>query len=254
MKIYLDLVLLLNFGFDLILLLSVSIILKRNVLFRNILLGSLLGSISVIFLFLNITSLELFIYKIITSLVMVIVSFNYKNIKYTLKNIGYLYMNSIILGGFLYLLNIEFSYKNKGIVFYNNGLSINFVFLIILSPIIIYIYIKQIKEIRLNYSLYYKVNIYYKNKVYKLNGYLDTGNKLIDPITKKPVVIVNKNIIKKVDKYRFIPFRTIEGDGIIRCISADVEINKKIKKNALIGFKNIKMEGIDCIINQLLVE
>ena len=254
MKIYLDLVFLLNFGFDLLLLLSVSIILKRNVLLKHILLGALLGGMSIFFLFIKISSLELFIYKIITSLLMVIVSFDYKNIKYTIKNLSYLYMNSIILGGFLYLLKIEFSYQNKGIVFYNNGLSINFIFLIILSPIIIYIYIKQAKELKTNYSLYYKVNIYYENKTYKLNGYLDTGNKLIDPITQKPIIILNKKIIKRIDKYRFIPFQTIEGNSVIKCIKVDMEINNKLKKNVLAGLKNIKMEGIDCILNQLVVE
>ena len=32
--------------------------------------------------------------------------------KYTINNLIYLYMTSIILGGFLYLLNVEFSYKH----------------------------------------------------------------------------------------------------------------------------------------------
>ena len=135
MKIYIDLILLLNFGFDFILLLSVSIILRRNTEIYKLLLGAFIGSISILTLFININSLELFILKIIISILMNITSFKYKNIKYTLKNILYLYISSIILGGTLYLLNIEFTYKNQGIIFYKNKLSINFIILVILSPI-----------------------------------------------------------------------------------------------------------------------
>ncbi len=254
MKIYLDVIFLLNFCFDFILLLSVSIILKRNISFKRILLGSFIGGISIFSMFLRINSLTLFFIKCLISLLMVLVTFSFKNIKYTLRNLGYLYMNSLILGGFLYFLNTEFSYKHEGLVFYYDGLSINFIFLIIFSPIIIYIYVRQVKQLKENYELYHKVNIYYKDKIYKVNGYLDTGNKLIDPLTKKPVIVLRENIIKDISKYRFIPYKTIDGEGLIKCIKTNIEIDKHYKKNILVGLvKNIKMEGIDCILNQSVV-
>ena len=255
MKIYLDLVFVLNFCFDFILLLSVSIILKRNISFKRILLGALIGGISIFSLFLRISSFVLFIFKCLISIIMVLTTFSYKNIKYTVKNISYLYMNSLILGGFLYFLNTQFSYKHEGLVFYYKGLSINFIFLIIFSPIIIYIYIRQVKEIKNNYNLYHKVNIYYQNKVYKVTGYLDTGNKLVDPLTKKPVVILNEKVIKSIGKYRYIPYQTINGEGLIRCINTNIEIDKHLKKNILVGLvEKIKMEGIDCILNQSVIK
>ena len=55
---------------------------------------------------------------------MVLVAFKYKNIKYTLNNLLYLYMCSVILGGFLYMLDIEFSYKREGMIFYFDKFSI----------------------------------------------------------------------------------------------------------------------------------
>lgn len=254
MKIYLDLIFLLSFGFDFILLLSVSIILKRNIKLKKIMFGSLIGGISIFALFIKLSNIELFILKAFISLIMILITFNFKNIKYTLKNLEYLYMNSIILGGFLYFLNIEFSYKNDGLIFYHNGLSINFIFLIIFSPIILYIYIKQIKEIKNNYNLYYKVNIYYNNSVYKVTGFLDTGNKLVDPLTNKEVIILNENIIKKLNKYRIISYKTLDNEGLIKIIKANIEIDNKLYKNVLIGLTKIQMEGIDCILNQSVVE
>ena len=111
MKIYLDLVMILNFFIDFILLLSVSLILKRNIRLNRIMMGAFFGGISILFLFFNINSIVLFLFKILISIIMTIITFKYVNLKYTLINILYLYMSSIILGGFLYFLNLEFSYK-----------------------------------------------------------------------------------------------------------------------------------------------
>ena len=129
MTIYLDLVMILNFAIDFILLLTVSIILKRNVKLTRIMLGAFIGGLSILFLFFNINSFLLFIFKILISILMILTTFGYKTIKYTLVNILYLYMSSIILGGFLYLLNLEFSYKHIGMIFFNNIFSCNFIYL-----------------------------------------------------------------------------------------------------------------------------
>lgn len=188
---------------------------------------------------------------------MLLVTFKYKNMRYFLRNLGYLYMSSLVLGGFLYFLNVEFSYKQEGLVFYHNGLSINFIVLIILSPIIIYIYIRQAKELKNTYSLYHKVDIYYKDKIYKLNGFLDTGNILKDPVTKKPIIIIKDNIIKKIDKFTLIPCTTISDNNLIKCIKVDkIDIkNVGVKEKVLVGLvKNLKMEGIDCILNTNLMD
>ena len=217
MKIYLDLVLFLNFAFDFLLLLSVSIILKRNIKLNNIILGAFIGSLSILILFIKINSFTLFLIKLLISILMILTTFKYKNIKYFIKNISFFYMTSIILGGFLYFLNIQFSYKNNGLVFYHNGLSINFIVLLILSPIIIYLYIKECKSLKHNYNNYYKIEIYYKNQIKKINSFLDTGNKLVSPYNKSPVILVNKKIIKNIDdNYIYIPYNTINNNGILK--------------------------------------
>ena len=167
-------------------------------------------------------------------------------------------MSSIILGGFLYLLNIEFSYKNDGIVFYHNGLSINFILLIILSPIIIYIYIKQCKNLKHTYNNYYKIKINYKNELKKINSFLDTGNRLISPYNKSPVILVNEKIFKNIDdNYIYIPYSTVNNNGILKCIKVDEIIIEGvgIRKNVLVGLTNsIKIDDVDCILNMKLLE
>ena len=185
-------------------------------------LGALLGGGSTLFLFIDIGSVGLFVFKFLISVVMVVVSFSFKDIKYFFNNMLYLYVCSIVLGGFLYLLNIEFSYKNEGLVFFNNGLGINFIVLIIFSPIILYIYIRQCKSLKLNYSNYYNVDLWYKNCKYKFSAFLDTGNKLYDPYKRRPIILVNTDKIKfKYEDSILVPYKTASGNSVLKCLVAD---------------------------------
>ena len=257
MKIYLDLVMILNFAIDFILLLTVSVVLKRNVKITRIMLGAFIGGISILFLFFNVNSILLFLFKLIISVLMILTTFGYKTLKYTLVNILYLYMSSIILGGFLYLLNLEFSYKHIGMIFFNKGLSINFMFLIIFSPIILYIYIKQTKNLRYTYSNYYNIEIINKNKKYKYTAYMDSGNVLVDTLTNKPVILIDKRkLLFNIKEFRLIPYMGVNGSNMIKVVKIDKLIfDNKEYSNILLGIMdNISLDGVEVILNRKLLE
>lgn len=260
MKIYLDLVFLLNLFFDLIILLCVTLVLKRNIKFIRIFLGGLVGSLSIFFLFINLNNFSLFILKIILCFFILIVSFGYKDFKYFINNFLYFFLISMILGGFLYYLNVNFSYKNIGIIFYNKGFSVNALFLVITSPLILYIYIKEMKKYKINYSLYYKVELLMNNnKLIKLNGFMDTANNLKNK--NKPIIIVSdKKILKNITKEKiiFVPYNTLDSKGLLRCFKPNKLYIKSIGeiKNCLIGITdiNFNMDGVNCILNKLILE
>ena len=257
MKIYIDLVLLLNFAFDFLLLLSVSIILRRMTNINRILIGAFVGSLSILLLFIKLNSSQLFFLKIIISIIMILISFGYKNIKYFLKNIGYFYMASIVLGGFLYFLNVQFSYKQEGIVFFHEGLSINFIFLIIFSPIIIYIYVRQGLRLKNNYSKYHKVRMELQHKKIECIGYVDTGNKVTDPYGNRNIIFLGQKE-NMVGNFVMVPYQTIDNQGFIKCFKVDkLEIdNKEIKKKYLVSFigNKIGIDGVDCILPEIMEE
>lgn len=261
MKIYIDLVLFLNFMFDFLLLLTTSITLKRRASLKRITLGSIIGSITILVLFVPLNVLTLFIFKIILFIIIILATFGFKDIKYTVNNLVYFYLISITLGGFMYYLNTSFSYKNIGMVFFNKGLSINYIFIFFTSPIILYIYNKQMKHIKEINKLHYKVDIYINNNIIKMNAYLDTGNTLTDPYKKRPVIITNsKNFIKEVkDKpFFYIPYESINNAGLIKCylIKKIYIENKGIKSNVVIGVINekLKVNGVNLLLNNLLME
>ncbi|MDE5539052.1 MAG: sigma-E processing peptidase SpoIIGA [Bacilli bacterium] len=98
MVIYIDLVFLINFILDLLLLLTVNVALKRYSRFFKLVLGAVLGSISLVSLFLHLNSITLSLLKVLMGILMCLVAFGYKNIRYTFYNVIYLYMTSISLG------------------------------------------------------------------------------------------------------------------------------------------------------------
>lgn len=262
MKIYLDLVLFLNFAFDFILLLTVSLVLKRRTSIKRITLGALIGSITIIVLFIPFTTLTLFIMKILLSIIIVITTYGLKDLKYILTNLFYFYITSIILGGFLYYLNIEFSYKNIGMVFYHKGIGINYIFILLASPIILYIYTKQMKKYKEISSYNYKVDVYLTNdKIIKLNGFMDTGNTLVDPYKKRKVIVVNSGLLDEFiteTNLVLVPYESVSTTGLLKCIKVEkiyIE-GLGIKTDVLIGITKdkIKMNGINCILNYLLME
>lgn len=242
MKVYIDLLLMLNFIIDFLILISIKIILKRSTSNTRIIISSFIGSLTILLIFINISTLRLILIKLLLSIIMILIAFGFININYFIKNITYFYLTSIVLGGFLYL--------------FSNSFKLNYILLFILSPIIIYIYIKQIKNLKFNYNTYYNVEIYFSNKtIKKYNGYLDTGNRLKDPYKSRPIILINyfENDFKKI----LVPCNTINNDDLLECFKVEkVLINNKIVKNVLIGLsKNkINIDGVDCILNPLIEE
>lgn len=250
--VYIDLLVLENLVYNYVTLYGTSILLSRITNFRKIFFSSAIGTISLICLFIDTTKQLNFIISIIFSIIMSLISFSYKNIIFTIKNIIYIYTTSIFIAGFIYLLNTNiFPTINSNIL--------NIVILILLAPIITIVYIKSIHNIKTNHSDYYKVDIYIDdNEKITVNGFLDTGNKLIDPYKGRPIIIISESIMKTENKkILLVPYNTVSGNGLLKCV-----IPKKIyiynvgyRNKLLIGITDeINIEGADCILNQKLLE
>lgn len=258
MKIYIDYVFFVNFLFDFILLMGISVLLKRNIKTRKIILGSLAGGLSIFILFLNISSYLFMLLKIISGLLMILITFGYKDIKYTITNLVYLIILSILLGGSLYLINIEIGYEHVGMLFFANSQGLNSILLIFISILIITLYIKIQKKYQQAIKLKYKVDIIQNHKITKLNAYLDTGNNLYDPYFHKPIIILNKGIDIPSKKFIFVPFETLNSKDIMKCIFVDKIYIEKVGifENVLVGLSNDKfhLSGTDIILHNDLIE
>lgn len=256
MKLYLDVIFITNFIFDFILLLGVCIVLKRKCKIIRLLLGALFGSVTLLSLFIPMTNIELFLLKVIMSMGMILIGFKFTNIKTFFKDLIYLYIISIFCGGGIYFIYNQLGYKHEGLLFLNNGFHLNFILLVIFLFFALYIYIKQSKDLKTRVSSYYQVDIYYDKKIVSCNGYLDTGNKLYDPYKHRPICLLSKKI--KVKDIMYVPYKTIEKTGMIKCFKAEkIIIDKKREyKNQLIGLvkDSFYIDGVDFILHSDLEE
>ena len=250
--IYVDVLVFEDLFLNYVIVLSTGILLNRITKLKKVFLSSVIGTIPLIFLFLNINSIHIFLINFIFSFIMSIIAFKYQDIIYTLKNVIYMYFISIFLAGTIYLINSSFFPKI-------NNYLLNSIILILLSPIITFIYIKVIKKLKTNYSNYYIVDIYLKDKPkITLNAFLDTGNKLIDPYTHKPIILVSKNNIDITnEKTLLVPYNTIDNHSLLTCIIPNKLFIHKIGycRKCLIGIiDRVGIEGANCILNQEVLE
>ena len=120
------------------------------------------------------------------------------------------------------------------------------------------IYKKQVRKLDTYYKERYDVKLYYKNKIYNFNGYLDTGNNLYDPYKRRPIVLLYTNKIKfNYENGLLIPMETANNESLLKCIKVDMlEIDGKIIKNVLIGLssKRFKIQDIDMILHKDIIK
>ena len=247
MIVYLDLVFLINFIMDFYILSSVKFLLRLNTKLIRILLGTFIGSFSFILLFFNLNNLLFNIIKIFISILMTLITFGKSEF---FNKLFYLYIVSIVLGGTLYLINESLGYEVDSFIFINNGYSINLIILIIISPIIIFLYIREFIKYKKRINTIYNIIIKFKNNEINIEGFLDTGNKLVDPYFNRPIILLNKKYINlRGKKIIYVPFKSLNNSSLLKCITCEyILVNDNKISNVLIGI--IDNLNVDCILNE----
>ncbi len=138
------------------------------------------------------------------------------------------------------------------------NIYLNYLVIIVLSIEVMTLYIKENKKIKNTYNNYYKVDIYFKDKEkISLIGFLDTGNNLYDPYKKRPIILVDKKY-QKEDKFILVPYHTINGEGLLKCIKPEKVYIEKIgyKTNLLVAFSSSPstINGVEVILHKELMK
>lgn len=261
--IYIDILILLNFIINSFLITITSKLLAVIINKKRLFLSAFIGSLfSIIILFPTLSLIMLNISKIFISILICLIAFSFKNKKVFLKSILTFYIVSFIFGGFMLSLFTIFDLKNM--IFHNGILYFKFSFIIlIVTTFIIYLLLNFFIDVygkNLMRQESYKVILQVFGKTFEFNGFLDTGNKLCDINSGKPVVIISydkiksymdneikNNIenyfnndfqnIKNDGKIKYIPYNTVAFNGILPSI--DVEGIKIIGKNHIIDTNNV---------------
>lgn len=220
MTIYLDIVFLENVIMNYIIIFATGVVIKTQIKHLNIIIASTIGAAYTIVMYLNILPIySNFFMKILLSLVIVYIGLKPKNIKAFCKNLVMFYLVSFVFGGCVFALMY---FVKPQLASIKNGVFVG-VYPIkiallggIVSFVILQICFKMVKNKLTKKDMIYEIEIIIDKKSVKLNGLLDTGNLLKDPITGNPVIIVEHNKL-----YKIIPAEVL--DNIQKIIGGDTD-------------------------------
>lgn len=219
MVLYLDLIIFKEFIMDFILIIVTKTVLKKSTKNTNIIIACIIGVIeTIIDILMNINVVIRLVLKLITSILIVKFAFKSKTLKEILKELACFYIVSFIFAGIATSIMFSESLNNilkQGIIF---GKYSDFLIIvsIIVGTILITITFKLItKNIRKD-NMICNVEIGILKSIIKLKVLLDTGNLLKEPITGKPVVIIEKRKLNHIledlkdsIKIYVIPYKTL---------------------------------------------
>lgn len=206
MNLYLDLIWLLNFLIDLMLLILTSIVLKKKTSKKRFFFGALFASGYVFFLFLPGVAFMMHpIVKGLYSVLIILITFSFEQIRSFFQALLMFYFVNFAIGGGLigihYYFNLDHSFLQG--TFATNGFAfgspVSWGFIVIGFPIL-YFYTKKrfeiVEEVKIRFSEIMKVNIRVAGITLELTGFVDSGNRLTDPFSKKPVMIIDMTKVK----------------------------------------------------------
>ncbi len=276
MTVYIDIILLENLCMNYIILFATAYIMKIKISHIRIIASSSIGAVYSIMLYMQILPIYSSIFmKIILSVVMVYISYAPKSVKIAIKQLIIFYLISFAFGGcafaLLYFVKPQDIFIKNGVYIGTYPLKIALLGGIV-GFIITYIAFKIIKNKATKEEMIYKLKIKINDKTVEVNALLDTGNKLKDPITLVPVIVIEKqklynflpeeileNIdkiiggdsdklieenIKYMSKFRVIPYNSIgKQNGLMLGFKADevkiiIDEEERTIKNTIIGIFN----------------
>ena len=200
--------------------------------------------------------------KILLSIIMIYIAFSNENIKQIIKNLLLFYLASFVIGGcalaMLYLISPQSVSFQNGVLVGTYPMKVTLVSGIIGFLIIQCSFSLNKRQMKIK-DMLCDLEIVVKGEKVKLKGYIDSGNTLKDPLSNKPVIIVEKAIMEKIIdtdnllggdeklKLRLIPFKSIgKQNGMLVGIRPEyvvIKYNENIikTKNVIIGIYDKKI-------------
>ena len=206
--VYLDFILLLNVIFNGMILILTNYMIRSHTSKVRLLLGSVLATLLVpLELFYPETMITSLYGKILYSIGIILFTFGWRGILALCKTVSIFYFISFAIGGGMlgvhFLLDDMFTYSNSSLFLTTQNIygdDIHLLFILITFPIFWLFTKRRMDEhvqAKIKYDQLYQVILTLNGQSYQTTGYLDSGNHLIDPITRRPVVLCDAPFLKQ---------------------------------------------------------
>lgn len=203
MVIYLDVLWLLNFLFDLMLLMLTNYLIRGNSPLLRLVLSAVFAALIVpIHIYFPTSFFSSSFGKVIYSVGIILIGFRFLTIFHFLKVFLMFYFITFTLGGGLIALYflIEPTFISQTSIRTPFGHPISWLFLLITFPIVS-IFLKRTMDDyqlnKINYDGLCNVEVFFSERSFITTGFIDSGNQLVDPLTKYPVIICDEVFLKQ---------------------------------------------------------
>lgn len=240
-NLYADVIFFNNFTMDFLLLTLLQRMMRLEKRKAGLLSASTLGAgyaLAVTIYPIENSFLQAVITYVLISAVMVWAAFRIKDRRSLLKGVAGLYLTSVMAAGIFNLLQVQggISWYAEQIFFRKGFREIPF-FVYLLAAAGVFFLIcflwETVKTAEADQSHLYSVVVYYRGRSESMTAFMDTGNRLTEPYSLKPVSVVSadccKELFKTVTSVLYIPYNSVgKKDGVLPAVKADrMEIEKE---------------------------
>lgn len=210
MVVYLDIILLLNFAIDTLLLWFTAFFRKERVIWWRMFISAAFGSTYIAFFFFpSFAGLYQWAVKLLFSILMLLIAFGYTRIFALIQNLCIFYFVAFVFGGGVFGLEYMMSSRSEvvnGILLTHNdsfGVGTKPTFLVVLVGFILIFFLSKrsyqaIQEPRKLEALLVEVKLTLAGESVICRGLVDTGNQLHEPITRIPVMVVESSLLAHI--------------------------------------------------------
>ncbi len=223
MVIYVDVLFVVNFFITYLLLLLTKLIVKENAKTPRLLAASFAGGAYALVILLD--ELNFFVTalgKIFASVIIVLIAFGFKRLLEFIKKLCVFYFSNMLLLGVI--LGIWLIFKPDGVAIHNDVLYFDIpAKILLISALAAYLaalLIVKIYNRTIGKNEIYSLTVIKDGQSYHMYAFADTGNKLKEPFSDYPVIVVDSSRIS-FDTERIIPFNSVGGEGMLKAFKPD---------------------------------
>ncbi len=265
--VYADMLFLINFIINMVLLKVMCIFLKYNSKLYRMSIASSIGSVYAVCMFFpDLEIIYIFPFKLIVSIIMIVITVPKCTMVRLIKSCAVFYLTSFSFAGIMlaliYLTNINDAYVpfvKDGVFYFDIS-----IFTLIVSSLIVYALLWLSSSVFAKNKMMgiRKLRIELGQRKCELSALCDTGNLLTDPISQMPVIIADKKSIMPLfpagipdittghaggAKVRVIPYSSLGAKGAMMTgfVPDKVELDGKNTSRVIVGISEEALSETD---------
>ena len=244
MTVYIDVLFVINFVVNYVLLLITGKIMRREKSCMRLAAAAVAGALYACFMFFpQIKFLYGCAFKIIASFLLILIAFGAKNAVLTVKTAFVFYLSSFVFGGVTLAL---FYFTDAGLK-YGGALNNGIFYFELPWKILFFACLGAYAAVKIGFAIYRRdknlsyrrVSVMLCQNSADLNALVDTGNLLIDPITNSPVVVAELESVKKLLPKPLVEVLKNGGENDLETVSEAVKDTAFEKRIRMIPFTSL---------------